>query len=267
MNALDAAVAVAREHGVRVDEPRVLKDAHNLVVHLAPSPVVARVGRKMTELRPHIKQRELELTLWLVERGLAVLPVADELPPRVYVHDGQQMTFWRHAGEERERDGAAAGHALRAIDEALRDYDGELDGFWPVDETRTVLHALELPRFVSDVLEEVAEQLQYEPTALHGDAHLGNCFFTGDGPLWGDLEDACLAPPEWDAACLVLPLRLDGPDAEYEATLAELSIEDQERLELLVLLRAVLTISWGTFVHGWTERIEQRLEWLRANVP
>ncbi len=67
MNALDAAVAVAREHGVRADEPRVLKDAHNLVVHLAPSPVVARVGRKMTELRPHIKQRELELTLWLLE--------------------------------------------------------------------------------------------------------------------------------------------------------------------------------------------------------
>lgn len=116
--------------------------------------------------------RELELTLWLLERGLPVLPVADELPPRVYVHDGQQMTFWRHVGEQRERDGAAAGRALHSIDEALRDYDGELDGFWPVDETRTVLHALE-----------------------------------------------------------------------------------------------PLTISWGTFVYGWTERIEQRLEWLRANVP
>ena len=39
---------------------------------------------------------------------------------------------------------------------------------------------------------------------MHGDAHLNNCFFTADRPLWGDLEDACLAPVEWDAACLAV---------------------------------------------------------------
>ncbi len=45
--AVSAAVAVAREHGVRVAEPVLLHDSFNLRVHLRPAPVVAarRSGR------------------------------------------------------------------------------------------------------------------------------------------------------------------------------------------------------------------------------
>ena len=74
MNPVEAAVVAARRRGIRVDEPRVLKDRRNLVVHLAPSPVVARVAQKMSELRPGIRAHELELTGWLVARGLPVVP-------------------------------------------------------------------------------------------------------------------------------------------------------------------------------------------------
>jgi hypothetical protein len=35
VNPVDAAVSVAREHGLRVDEPRVLREVHNLAVHLS----------------------------------------------------------------------------------------------------------------------------------------------------------------------------------------------------------------------------------------
>jgi hypothetical protein len=43
MSAVDAAVAVADAHGVRCEKPVVLREAWHVLVHLWPSPVVARV--------------------------------------------------------------------------------------------------------------------------------------------------------------------------------------------------------------------------------
>ena len=42
--AVDAALGVAREHGLRCDEPELLKDGANVLVHLHPVPVVARIA-------------------------------------------------------------------------------------------------------------------------------------------------------------------------------------------------------------------------------
>jgi hypothetical protein len=86
-----------------------------------------------------------------------------------------------------------------------------------------------------------------------------------NGPLWSDLEDACLAPPEWDPACLEYPQRLDGRDPESDAALAELAILDADRFELLVRLRGVVAVAWVTVVHGRHPRLEPMLEWLRRN--
>ncbi len=44
MKPLEAAVSLARSHGLAVDEPLVLRDLSNLLVHLRPSPVVGRVA-------------------------------------------------------------------------------------------------------------------------------------------------------------------------------------------------------------------------------
>jgi hypothetical protein len=41
---LAAAIALAREQGLPADDPRVLSSRGNLLVHLAPAPVVARVA-------------------------------------------------------------------------------------------------------------------------------------------------------------------------------------------------------------------------------
>jgi hypothetical protein len=264
MNPLEAAVVAARRHGVRVDEPRVLKDRHNLVVHLAPSPVVARVAQAMSELRPGIRARELELTQWLVARGLAIVPpYANE----VLFAGGHEVTLWPLVENERPPDGQAAGRALRAIDDALIACPVDMGGFWPLFEMEGLLRRIDVPSFVEGARARIERELAYEPVLLHGDAHFGNCFFTEGGPLWSDLEDACLAPPEWDAACLELPQRLDGRDPAYEAALAELAIPDADRLELLVRLRAVVAITWVTFMHGRHPRLEVMIEWLRRNAP
>ncbi|MGH2584336.1 MAG: aminoglycoside phosphotransferase family protein, partial [Dehalococcoidia bacterium] len=42
--AVAAAVAVARAHGLPVEEPAVLADLFSVMVHLRPAPVVARVA-------------------------------------------------------------------------------------------------------------------------------------------------------------------------------------------------------------------------------
>ena len=42
--ALEAAVAVAEAHGLRCAKPIVLADRSNVIVHLHPAPVVARVA-------------------------------------------------------------------------------------------------------------------------------------------------------------------------------------------------------------------------------
>jgi hypothetical protein len=265
MNGVDAAVAVAREHGLHVDEPRVLKDAHNLVVHLAPAPVVARVGQDMTELRPGVRARELAVTLWLVERGLPILPPSDALPPAVFAHDRFEMTFWPLVVNELPSDGVAAGGALRAIDEALRDYRGDAYGFWPLFEMEELIARLGLPPLVEEVRARVERELEYEPVLLHGDAHFRNCYFTASGPLWADLEDACLAPPEWDAACLSNAARLDGGDPEQLRALEQLEIPDEARFRLLVVLRVVVGIVWVAFVRGPHPDTDRRIEWLRRN--
>jgi hypothetical protein len=264
MDAVAATVAAARAEGLRIDEPRVLKDGHNLVVHLAPSPVVARVGQAMGELRPQIRARELALTRWLVERGLPVLPpFADE----VFDAGGREFTLWPFVENERPADGHAAGRSLREIDDALRACPLVLGGFWPLFEMQELIARLDVPPDVEEIRAHVERELHYDPVPLHGDAHFRNCFFTADGPLWSDLEDACLAPPEWDAACLEFPQRLDGRDPEYDAALSELDVPDADRLELLVLLRGVVTVTWGTFVHGRIDSVDARIEWLRRNAP
>jgi Phosphotransferase enzyme family len=264
VNPLEAAAVAARSHGVRVDKPRVLKDRHNLVVHLAPSPVVARVAQAMSELRPGIRARELELTQWLVARGLPVVPpYVDE----VLSAGGHELTLWPLVENERAPDGHAAGRALRAIDDALVACPIDIGGFWPLFEMEALIRLLEVPSFVEEARARIERELAYEPVLLHGDAHFGNCFFTADGPLWTDLEDACLAPPEWDAACLEWPQRLYGRDQQYDAALSELDIPDAERLELLVRLRAVVAITWVTFIQGAIPQLEPMLEWLKRNAP
>jgi hypothetical protein len=257
VSALDAAIAVAREHGLRVDEPRVLKDSHNLVVHLAPSPVVARVGQAMSELRPGIRGRELAVARWLVDRDAPVLPPFHD---EVLERDGYDITLWPYV-EPREPDGDAAGRALIDVRTALADCPA-LAGFWPLTEMRELIARLGLPPVVEAARAHVEAELHYDPVGLHGDAHLRNCLFTEDGPRWTDLEDSCRGPSEWDAACLAAHMRRNPDDVEHRAALERLGVGDERRFELLGVLRGVVIVTWSAFAYGISD--EPEIEWLQA---
>jgi hypothetical protein len=120
--ALRAAVTVAGRHGVRCDEPVVLRDASNLVVRLEPAPVVARVSTTTGQMRAGDAwfAREVALASHLAAAGAPVVAPSPEIDPGPHHHDGLVMTFWTYVDEaDRRLDAAEAGRRLRACHDAL----------------------------------------------------------------------------------------------------------------------------------------------------
>lgn len=280
--AVQAAVAVAGEHGVAWREPVIIRDHTNVLVHLAPAPVLARVSTA-TALVPTAAarlEREVAVAAHLVAAGAPVAAPSAELPPGPHEHEGLFLTFWTFYDHDPSRplDGRAAGEGLRAIHAALADYAGRLPGFDPLDEIGELLDVLDrsLGLETSDlaVLQEARADLSRELASLdlssrplHGDAHLGNVLRTPAGPLWTDLEEACTGPVEWDVACLVTTAMVFGPDPDVEAALAGYGEYNGARLPLLVDLRALFTAAWSALL---SERFpenrpaaERRLRWWR----
>ncbi|MGC3963781.1 MAG: hypothetical protein QM803_10790 [Rhodocyclaceae bacterium] len=90
--------AFAREHGLAVGAPRVLAHWSNVLVHLAPLPIVARVAATTALIRPDVLQRlarEVSLAAFLDDGGVDVVPPSDLLPPGPHSRDGLVFSFWQ----------------------------------------------------------------------------------------------------------------------------------------------------------------------------
>ena len=66
---------------MRVDEPVVLRDAWNVLVHLKPAPVVARVSSGAATMDPQDIVRELAVAGHAARAGAPVAPPSDLLDP------------------------------------------------------------------------------------------------------------------------------------------------------------------------------------------
>jgi hypothetical protein len=221
--AVAAARAVVAAHGLRTDDVRVLHDGANVVVELAPAPVVARVATLTGRIRPDVRVpfgREVALATALTAAGAAVVPPSDLLPPGVHEHDGTVLSFWRRIDVLPDRPTAQdAGRALADLHEVLADLPAPATP--PLDTPLDDLAAFAgcgaewgVPPDQLDALarrlERLRPRLAGANRALHGDPHPGNLLATPDGWLWGDLEDTSTGPVEWDLACLRSTGRLDG---------------------------------------------------------
>jgi len=258
--ALNAAVAVAEAHGLRVSDPVILRDGLNVLVHLRPAPVVARVAGSIAAVRPGTawQERELAITAHLARAGAPVVAPSDELPPGPHEHDGRVLSFFEHVPETGEpADPVAAGEALRDCHEALRSFDGALPVLGWVTEAEALLARLAVeealdPERAHDLLEQFVElhatlgTLRAPVQPLHGDAHLNNVLNSPRGPLWNDWEDTCIGPTGWDAACL--RLTRDGGE-RAEAALAASGIRiDPGELDLWVQARSLQVAVWRAFL-------------------
>jgi Ser/Thr protein kinase RdoA (MazF antagonist) len=230
VSAVEAAVAVAEAHGVRCERPIVLREAWHVLVHLWPSPVVARVTSGAHGVNPDDVEQELRVAQHAARAGAPVLQPSDLLPPGPHRHDGHTLVFWRYLERDDKLDATAAGRGLHTIHESLADYDGELPRAGRAEEVRGMLEPF-APSDDVELLCELASRELPEGQALHGDAHLFNCIQTRDGPIWHDLETACRGPREYDLAALMLDDRSGESDPEARLTLAAYGDYDEDLLD------------------------------------
>src|SRR3979411_628988 len=88
-SAVHAAQEIARRYGIAAEHARVLHDANNVVVHLAPSPVVAKLCLASAGDRGWRKlATELEIARHLVRAGAPVVGPSPELPPGPHLAGG-----------------------------------------------------------------------------------------------------------------------------------------------------------------------------------
>jgi hypothetical protein len=264
MNAVEAAVAVARTHGVHCDDPVVLSDAWYLLVHLPPAPVVARVATDAPGAGSGDVAAELAVAHHAVTHGAPVVPPSDLLDPGPHLHEGRLIGFWTFVEQDGDVDPVVAGEGLRAIHDALADYDGRLPQ----------LHAMEpllaqLPESDdAELLRELGSTALPVGQALHGDAHLHNCMHTTQGTLWHDFETSCRGPREYDLAALVHHERIHGGDGRSARALAAYGDHDEDLLEAaLPVYAAWICASWLSALPrrpGLAEPIERQLAFLRA---
>jgi hypothetical protein len=226
--AVQAAATAARALGLTVTDPTVLYDAFSVVVHLKPSPVVARVPMTLPPplMEPEVAvrrmQRELDVTAWLAEQGKPVTAPSPLVPREPVQQDGFAMTFWQFVDEDKSAEpdyiaGTARAAELHAV---LASYPGELPWMTPL---LAVPHALAELEAVPGLLEQedvdraraewdvlgglLTSRAEFEAVfpsatiqAIHGDAPSYNVIPSADGVLWSDFEDVTLGPPEWDMA-------------------------------------------------------------------
>lgn len=281
--ALRAACEVARELGLRFDEPRLLPGRSNLLVRLWPAPVVARVATGTAKLRRGDGwfAREVALAGHLARAGAPVVPPSDEIPPGPHTRDGWICSFWRFADElPTPPDPASAGRALRECHERALDFPGRLPERAPLVEGDAILARATLRRAATaaelGVLERARERvaesfaLELPVQPLHGDAAYANVLATNEGPLWTDWEDCFRGPLAWDLASLVSRARALGDDRERSAALlaGHGAAINAELLDRFVEARIWWTTLWGLellLAGDRSElRVEERLRWLAA---
>jgi hypothetical protein len=271
-SAIAAAVAVAREQGLPQSEPVVLRDAWHILLHLKPLPIVARVSSGLPYPEgpdPQGVVRELAVAAHAARAGAAVVPPSDDVDAGPHTRRGHIVTFWRFVAPHPPADAAQAGIALRAIHDALADYDGELPTMQRADEMSALLGALTSTSDVELLRTAAAREVNAPTQPLHGDAHLGNCIGSPCGPLWHDFETACRGLREYDLAALVMRDRIDGDNPRSQAALAAYGEHDGALLdEVLPIYLSWVTASMLVALprrHELQPIVESRLAWLRRN--
>jgi hypothetical protein len=236
--AIGLARSVAAEFGVRCTEPVMLRAAANVLVHLAPAPIVARLPGVTGEVRTDVAAtfaKDVAFAGYLAAQGAPVVAPSAELPPGPHERDGRVVRFWTYVEHDRDHAFAPADVArlLAELHAVSRAYPGDLPDVPPLDIADTTAHlrrafAEGLPAFADDADlaalavegDRIVAELRAEPSVpLHGDAHSGNLLHTPNGPLWTDFEDAWRGPVGWDLACLRLRYA-EATDGEF-ATVAE----------------------------------------------
>jgi hypothetical protein len=237
--AVAAASATAAAHGVAPDEPVVIYSGSNVLVHLRPAPIVARVMAGTVALHDDPRrwlEREISVLEFLAPSGLAVSP-SRLIAPGPHCRDGLWMTFTEWIPEVQPapehhtpidlEDARVLGRMLRRLHDQLSPFDGDLGGLPDVrhDVERLLGQLRSTDAQQRDAISSLTERLNTLrasvfqsnlPTqALHGDVSLRNLLRTSSRVVWNDFEDTFRGPVHWDVASAVVSLRIHGADPRF----------------------------------------------------
>jgi hypothetical protein len=235
-----AAVRVAREQGLPGDDPEVLSSRGNVIVHLRPAPVVARVATLTAWTRRDPFSwlaREVAVAGYAAGQGAPVVAPSALADPGPHWMDGLAVSLWTWMPPSPARPGPAeVGEALARLHLAAAGFPGDLPALSPLralisDGLAVLEHEQAVDPAVLAALRDrhaaVLAELDgvTEPAlVLHGDAHAGNLLLArgavggtrpDSGWLWIDLEETCRGPGAFDLAVLA-----DHQGADAGATLA-----------------------------------------------
>ncbi len=291
-HAVESALAVAARFGLSSDDPSILHAASNVLVHLRPYPVVARVPVSVATTRGS------DAIAWLAREAAAIhhlagrqaVAPADGVPVGPHRHGAAFVLLTgllqHHGRPPRAPD--VIGRSLRRLHEDLADLPGELPELGVLAETGGWLERLHGTDLVSpseveallkvygEVLEAIASR-DWHSRPLHGDAHLGNLLDTTEGPVWVDFEDVHRGPAEWDLASLVAGPRVLGRTGHGSAAdlldraVAAYGVDPRsEALDLMVRARTLAAASWALLVESdqaGRTRARRRVDWLLGGTP
>jgi hypothetical protein len=265
LRALRAARAVVDAYDLPSADAVVLPGGSNVLVHLNPAPVIARVMTATAVLHDDIESwlaRELTVGAFLAERGLAVSP-ARLFPPGPHQRDGLWMTFWDyvpHDGSGILPRASELGHSLCRLHTALAEFAGELEPLLCIREwLARLVDELQPAPWLSSVDIESLRASLYELTArvfdssqpaqaLHGDTGISNLLRTDEGLLWNDLEDVCTGPVAWDVAGLVVSARARGQsDVFIEEVLDAYGGPHVDELSDFIVAHELYTTIWQAY--------------------
>jgi Phosphotransferase enzyme family len=263
--AVAAARAVALANSVACEDAVVVACGSNVLVHLKPAPVIARVMTGTAVLHGDVERwlaREVAVGAFLGERGLAV-PPSDVLAPGPHQYQGLWMTFWEFVEHDAVRPLPRAhelGGSLRELHAALSEFPGELGQLSDVrdwlDRLLAELHPS--PTLTAQGRDLLRSQLQgltptvfessFPAQAIHGDASISNLLPTDNGLIWNDLEDACVGPVHWDVAGLIVEARARGGSEAFVADfLRAYGGLDLEELDDFIAAHVLYTTVWQAF--------------------
>lgn len=237
--ALAAAQAVASDRGVPCEQAAVVSCRSNVLVHLRPAPVVARVMSGTVALHDDPQRwldREVSVLRFLAPSQLAVAP-SDLIAPGPYKQDGMWLTCWEWLPHQRQSklpsDAEGLGHALRDLHRELSAFGGELGDLRDLYRDIERLHrqlrpTAELRQQTIDwlrsrlwALSDTVFASSLPAQALHGDASLSNLLRTTERFVWNDFEDTFRGPVHWDVAGYVMSLQARGADPRFVARMLD----------------------------------------------
>ncbi len=199
----------------------VLRDAGNLIVHLSPFPIVARVARLSEGDDPNfwrtIWSDEIKVATHLMKQGIPVVPYLRVVPAGPYFVGGTWMTLWEYI----EPAPIPKLSILEIVGMVNWRNVGQAADF--VSSIRDDDRIARLLAAYEDVNERIGSEGLYP---AHGDAHQGNLLASSTGWQWIDFEDVSLMPKFWDFACLIgnTALFRGLKDSSVETVLAQRAV-------------------------------------------